>query len=122
MSLTFRIILIAVSVWTFIYMGRRIAKSQVLISDAVYWILFSMLLVILSIFPQIVEWLKNLIGIQSSVNCIFLIIIFLLLMKIFSLTIRVSQLDVKIKDMAQRYAVDKKIEEDEQKEKTREKQ
>ena len=52
----------------------------------------------------------------------FLIIIFLLLMKIFSLTIRVSQLDVKIKDMAQRYAVDKKIEEDEQKEKTREKQ
>ena len=75
-----------------------------------------MLLVILSIFPQIVEWLKDLIGIQSSVNCIFLIIIFLLLMKIFSLTIRVSQLDVKIKDLAQRYAVDKKVEEDEKKE------
>lgn len=106
MSITLRIILIIVSVFTFLYVMRRINKSQMQITDSIYWILFSVVLVILSIFPQIVDLIKDLLGIASAVNCIFLVIIFLLIMKIFGMSIKVSQLENKIVGLTQRYAID----------------
>ena len=106
MSITLRVVLIVVSVITFLYVMRRINKSQMQIGDSIYWILFSMVLVILSIFPQIVDWIKQILGIASTVNCIFLVIIFLLLMKIFSMSIKISQLENKLTGLTQRYAID----------------
>lgn len=106
MSITLRIILIIVSVFTFLYVMRRINKSQMQIADSIYWILFSVVLVLLSIFPQTVDLIKNLLGIASPVNCIFLVIIFLLIMKIFGMSIKVSQLENKILGLTQRYAID----------------
>lgn len=116
MTLTLRIILVVVSFSTFIYVMRRINKSQMQINDSVYWILFAFVLLLLSIFPQIVDVLKNVLGIASTVNCIFLIIIFLLIMKIFSLSIKVSQLENKIYGLTQRYAVDHSKENQKEKE------
>lgn len=109
MSLTLRIILIIVSVFTFLYVMRRINKSQMQIADSIYWIFFSFVLVLLSIFPQIVDLIKDLLGIASAVNCIFLVIIFFLIMKIFGMSIKVSQLENKLLGLTQRYAIDQNM-------------
>ncbi len=106
MTILLRILLLVVSTFTFLYVMRRINKSQIQIGDSIYWILFSFILVILSIFPQIVDYVKTLLGISSSVNCIFLIIIFLLIMKVFSLSIKISQMENKLNNLIQKYAID----------------
>lgn len=111
MSITLRIVLVVVSIISFLYVMRRINKSQMQIADSIYWIIFSCVLVILSIFPGIVDFIKDLLGIASAVNCIFLVIIFLLIMKIFGMSIKISQLENKIWGLTQRYAIDQNIKE-----------
>lgn len=105
MSISLRVILIIASVVTAICIFVKIRKSQVRIEDAVYWIITSILLVVISIVPGIAEFFSNLIGIMSPANFIFLCIIFILLIKVFSLSIRSSQLDNKLSSLVQRFAL-----------------
>ena len=79
MSIAIRVLLIVVSLFTFIYMLRKIRKSQLQIEHALFWIVFCGLLLILSIFPGIAIWISEVLGLQSPVNLVFLIIIFVLI-------------------------------------------
>ena len=66
---------------------------------------FSFLLLVLSIFPQIAIALADLCGIQSPVNFIFLFMIFILLLHNFYITFRVSHLENMIQSLTQEIAV-----------------
>ena len=59
MTITLRIFLILFSVATAFWVFRRIRKSQVMIEDSVFWLVFSMLLVLMGIIPDIVSWGAN---------------------------------------------------------------
>lgn len=107
MSVTLRILLVAVSFLTFVYMIRKIGKSQMQIRNSVPIILFSLVLVIISIFPGIVTWLAKLIGVESPANLVFLGIIFGLLMMVFAQSVKLSLLENKLTKLAQRYAIDR---------------
>lgn len=113
MSITFRIILIVVSLLTTVFMIRKIRYSKVQIEDTLFWFFFSLLLIVISIFPEIPTYLSSLIGIASPVNFIFLFIIFILLIKLFYNTLHISQLENKIKTLAQKAAIGQKMVEDE---------
>ena len=76
MTLFFRILLLIVAVLTGIWILRKIRKCKVRQEDAVFWICFSGVLIILGSFPEIAYWASDLLGIQSPANFIFLIIIF----------------------------------------------
>ena len=73
-----------------------------------------MLLVLFSIFPQIADWLAQLVGVYSTTNFIFLLIIFILLVKCFQLTMDISKLDNKVKELVQKIAIDDKEKKDQQ--------
>lgn len=107
MTITLRFILLIASVLNCIWIIQRIRKSQAKIEDAVFWVLFSGLLVCMSVFPQVIEWGAAITGVQSSVNFVFLVIIFILIIKIFRLSIKISQLESKLQTFAQTYAIDK---------------
>lgn len=77
------------------------------ISDALYWIAFVVVLVVLSIFPKIAIIACDFVGVQSPVNFVFLAIIFLLLLKVFSLSVHISSLENKLQNFVQEYAIDK---------------
>ena len=64
--------------------------------DAIFWVVFALILCVLGLFPQITYWMTGIIGIMSPANLIFLVIIFLLIEKVFTLSIIVSQLEEKI--------------------------
>lgn len=105
MSFIFRIVLIVISVFTLCSIVKRVRNAKVKIENSIFWIGFSMLLLIVSIFPQIASFAADLLGIYSVVNFVFLFVIFVLLMHQFSDSIKISQLEDKIKDLTQEIAV-----------------
>lgn len=105
MTLVFRVILIVTSVATLIGIVRKVRNSKVQIESSVFWIGFSTLLLILSIFPVIAEVVAGILGIYSTVNFIFLFVIFVLFIHQFSNSVKISQLENKIKELTQEIAV-----------------
>lgn len=105
LSLALRILLIVGSLVTLAFMLQRIRSAKVQIKDTVFWIIFSVMLLIISIFPQITWWASVALGIQSPINFVYLFIIFILLIRLFSNTIRISQQDAKLDMLAQKIAL-----------------
>lgn len=105
MSIYLRVTLLVASIFTCMYITRKLRKSQIGIMDTTFWIAISVLFVLLSIFPGIAEWGAQLFGFIAPVNFIFLMVIFLLLLRCFLLTIRVSQLEDKLKNLVEELAI-----------------
>lgn len=106
MSLMMRAILIVGSILSLGGVILSIRKSKVRIEDSVFWFCFSAILVVMGLFPGIVTFFADVIGVQSPVNLVFLAVIFVLIVKLFRMSIRISQLESKIQTLAQRYALD----------------
>ena len=100
-----RILLVLVSIGTTWWILHKIRKSKVKMEDAIFWMFFSGLLLILAIFPQLSFYLSDLLGIDSPANLVFLMIICLLLEKIFTLSIVVSQLEEKVSVLSSEVAI-----------------
>lgn len=112
MSIVLRIALIVVCVMACGYVLRKIRRAQMEIDDAIYWIVVSIVLVIISIFPQIPDFFSDLLGIQSPSNFVFLSVIFVVILKLFSLSLEVSALKQKLKSTIQNVAIrEKELEE-----------
>jgi len=107
-SLTLRVLLIAGSLLTLIFMLNRIRISKIQIKDSIFWIFFSLLLLLISIFPGIALWASRLLGVLSPINFVLLFIIFLLVIQLFIACMRISLLDDKLRKIAQRVAIENK--------------
>lgn len=105
MTIVLRIVLIIACLMTCYYTLHKIRKAQMQIEDSIFWILFSFVLVVISIFPQIAFFISDLLGIGASVNFVFLAMIFILLFKTFSMSIKISQLEYRIKNLVQQIAI-----------------
>ena len=103
MTIWFQIVLIFVSLATVTFILRGIRKSQVQINDSLFWIFFSLVLLVFSVFPKLAEIIARALGIVSAGN--FLFIIFLLLINQYQLTVRLSKLDTKFKNLVQTIAL-----------------
>lgn len=107
MTLTLRVVLVLVSLMTLLFVMRKVRSSKIRLEDSMPWILFSGILFVLSVFPGIFDFLAELAGVYSTVNFVFLFFIFVLLILCFSLNMRVSQMDTKIKELTQLLAIEK---------------
>ena len=76
---------------------------------------FRILLIVVSLF-WLVSMFTRMIGMQLPVNFIFLLFIFVLMVKLFFMTIELSSLENKVKDLTQELALEEKEHRDEQKE------
>jgi len=101
MNILFRLLLFVVSVIMLFFVLRKIRSSQVQIDSAVFWILFMLGLVATSIFPRIVIYISHWLGIESPANFVFLCIIFLLLLKVFNLSLQLSKTQYQIQRLTQ---------------------
>lgn len=109
MSLLLRSVLIVVSAATTLMIMRKIRKEKMMIEDSLFWIGFSMMLTVFSIWPQIVYKMSEMVGTQAPVNFIFLFIIFVLIVRMFQMTMKISQLESKMKDLVARIAIDENL-------------
>ena len=110
MSTGLRIFLVLGSVLTCAYVLSKIRKSKMRTENSLFWIFFSFVMVILGIFPDIANWFAGLLGVQSPVNLVYLIVIFMLVIKIFIQDQKLARAEAKLVSLVQRYAIDQKEE------------
>lgn len=118
MTMTLRVALVLVSFMTLFLMMRKIRQAKVQIESAIFWIVLALVLVVFSIFPSVADFAARMLGIYSTANFLFLFAIFLLIVKVFYMTIHISQMETKVKDLVQQMALEEKKHEDEQPEKS----
>ena len=106
MSIYLRIILVVISMLSMLNILKRVRKSKLQIEYSIFWIVFSILLILVAVFPQTMFVLAQILGIQSPANMVFLFVIFILLIKLFNMTIEVSQLQYKQQELVQKIALD----------------
>ena len=110
MSLAMRILLIVGSVLTACYVLRRVRKSRMRTEDSVFWLVFSLILVLMGLFPALVTALAARMGVMSAANLVFLIVIFLLIIKLFLMDQRISRLQRQMTETTQTVAMTGKAE------------
>jgi len=112
MSTELRILLIIASVIMVTAVVLKIRKSKFQIHDGLFWFLLSLLLLVLSIFPQIIIRVSTLLGVESPANFVFLCILALMLIKNFLLSTKISLLEYKLVELSQRVAIENITEQD----------
>lgn len=117
MTALFRIILVIVSLGTFALVIQKIRAAKMHIDDSIFWVLICLMFVIFAVFPALPDFMAKMLGIYSTPNFLFLFIIFVLLLKVFSLSIHIGELEKKMRDIVQ----DKALEEYEDKKSVKEK-
>ncbi len=105
MSVVLRILLIIFSLGTLVRMMKGIRRAKLQIENSIFWILFSILMIVIAIFPQLVYWAAGLVGIKSPANIVYLGIIFILVMKMFSQTLEISSLQYKVRELVEELAL-----------------
>lgn len=107
MNITLRVFLVVSAVAVLYFVVRKIRKSKFEASDSIFWLFFIALLVVLAAFPQVSYGLAGILGFESPSNFVFLCVIAILLIRIFSLTAKVSLMRTKLDSLVQEVALDR---------------
>ena len=108
MSAVFQVLLIFGAVLMTYFIMKKIRQSKLQIEYAIFWIIFSVVLLIFSLFPFPVAMMTRAIGMELPVNFIFLLFILILILKAFFQTIETSALENKVRNLTQRLAIEEK--------------
>lgn len=98
-------VMILASLFTFIFIIFKIRKNGLNIDDSIIWILWSFVLLILSIFPQIANFFSGKLGFMSTSNFIFAVFIFFLYILLFIQVIQISKIKEKQKELIQKLSI-----------------
>ena len=109
MSVTLRVLLIMASAATVIWILYKIRRLKVKMEDTIFWIFFAGVLLLMGVFPEIVYWITTTMRMISPANVVYLFIIAILLVKSFMMTIEISKLEDKVKDLVQQIGINEKI-------------
>lgn len=105
MSLALRVFLLICAVLVLVFVIRKIKKSEFETMDAIFWLIFIAVIAILAIFPGIAYALSGVLGFDSPSNFVFLCVIAILLIRVFSLNAKVAHLRAKTNSLIQEIAL-----------------
>lgn len=100
-----QIILIIVLVCYFIVLFHFLANKQLLLKYSLTWILVGVILITFAIFPRLLKNLANLFGIYLDINFLFLMMLGLSICITMSLTVIVSRMSYRNKEIIQATAL-----------------
>ena len=98
------VMLLAVTVY-FVLLFFLLKKRSLHLKYTLLWILSGGLMLLLALFPHILDWFAELIGIYEPTNALFSLIFFCVIIILMSLTAIVSKLNEKNKRLAQSTAL-----------------
>ena len=87
---------------------EKVKKISITSNGCFFLDSFSFVLMVIGIFPGIAIFLAKIVGIQSPVNFVYLVVIFLLILRSFMLTIRISWLEERVKNLVEEIAIREK--------------
>ena len=105
MSLTLQIFFIA---FALVFLGiviRYLVIKKLNLKYALVWLLTAIILLVIAIFPGIATWTAQLVGIQTTVNAVFLFAILLAFVIILTLTAIVSHMNKRVYRITQMQAI-----------------
>lgn len=105
MGISLRIFLLACALLGLVYILRKIKKSEIQVADTIFWFFFIGSFVLLAVVPQIAFFFSSVLGFQSPANLIFLYVVGVLLMREFSMTVKVARLRQKVNALIQEVAL-----------------
>lgn len=105
MDIRLRIIILIGSLITLTTIINMIKKEKLELKYALSWIIINGGVLIVCIFPQLIEWIALIIGVALPMNAIFFIGMICSLLIVFSLTIAQSRNSQKLKDVTQKLAL-----------------
>lgn len=105
MDLTLRLWLLAGVIVYFGVILVALRKKSLTLKYSLLWMFSALLLLIIVIFPHIINGVTKLLGIASPVNAVFTIVLFLVLMILISLSVIVSKQHAQIKKLIQSVAL-----------------
>lgn len=112
MNKVLQLVLLAGSIIVLFIVLRFVIKNKMNIRFAIIWVIWSLAMIIISIFPSIIYSISNLLGFEKPVNAIFLLMIFLLYCLSFYLFVSISKHNDEILNLNYEIAtLKKKIEE-----------
>ncbi len=116
MDLKLQLVFILASILTMIFVIRKIKKHGLNIDDAIIWLIWAIVLLILSVFPELSIFVSKKLGFVSTSNFIFSLFTFFLYIILFVQTIKISSLKEKQKELIQKLSImqykDRKKDED----------
>lgn len=105
MNIQLRITLIICILITFYFIVKNIIKQKMNIHYAVVWILWLLFVLLLTLFPTLIDRASILLSISVPVNTVFLVFIFLIYCLVFYLNLKISQQKEEIKKITYELAV-----------------
>lgn len=100
-STVFSIIVKIASVLFFIFIVNMVRTKKLELKYALTWMLTSIAFVVMALFPETLYFMASLLGVELPVNALFLAVIFLLIMIVFTLSVAVSRQGLRIKTLVQ---------------------
>ena len=105
MSYKLQLVFILASVITFFFIILRIRKHGLNIDDAIGWIIWAIILLFFSIFPQIAFMIAGKLGFYAASNLVFTFFILFLYIMVFMQNIQISKLKQSQKDLIQKLSL-----------------
>ncbi len=101
MSKTLQLILIGVMVIYFIMLITLLKRNRISLKYSLLWLFSGVVLLVLALFPKLLNIGARIIGIYNPVNALFAVVIFCIIMLLISLTSIVSKQSEKNKKLVQ---------------------
>ena len=100
-----RIVLILGCLVTLLYFVSGIRKNRLKINHSIFWMVFGLVLLLLACIPSALFRLSAALGFQSPSNLVYVVVIFLLVLKLFTTTARLSKLNEQVTTLTQMLAI-----------------
>lgn len=105
MSIILRILLIIGAVGLMAVVLRSIKKSRIQIEDSLFWVSFVGIVVIIALVPAVMIFFARILGFVSTSNFVFLCVVGILLIKVFTSSVEISRLKFRLNQLAQEMAL-----------------
>ena len=112
MNIRIKIIVAVIFVIALCVIVNMIRKKRLELRYALAWLIVGVGILILDCFPSLIDWLAHKLGIASPVNMLFFFGFCFSLMIIFVLTISISRMSIRLKQLAQELALYEKSNDD----------
>lgn len=87
------------------YIIYNVRKSRLSIKESFWWIIAALVMLLLAIFPYSIDWVSQKLNIAYPPSILFVLCILFLVFLNFRLSKKLSELQVKVIDIAQELAI-----------------
>lgn len=105
MTIFLQVLLAVFCIVLLVLIVSQINRSRVIFNDFNYWLIFIVFLLFMAIFPRNAFLFAELLGVQTPVFGIFLIVVGLLILLSLSLAFRISVLNRRFIQLTQKIAI-----------------